>query len=459
MIVRSPRDAVRRAGLLAAAVLVLALAAAAPSTAAAAPSTAAASVSTPAPAAVPDPPHIDARAAVLIDADSGRVLHAYNAETPLPMASTTKIMTGWLLAEMVAPDTTIWVPFEARGVAGSKIYLEPGERYPARDMLLALMIESANDAAVAVAVNLAGSVEDFAALMNRRAEELGLEHTHFVNPHGLDAEGHYASALDLARLARAAMSSPAFREAVALPQAVIAHPIAGGTREIHSHNRFLVTYPGATGIKTGFTNGAGFSLVGGARRDGVELIGVILGGDSDVQVARQMGEMMDWAFASFEPYELVTAGERIVLASSGGSESGSDNSPESGLQTQAAAAQGGEQVWLAAESLVTLLPRGEAPAEEDLSWRVDGRRLEVFYRGQPVGSVALEPEAPTHQVVAESADGRSAGLPGRRGPSGVEVLGTVGVVALGVTLWAQRRRSRRRRFSWQPRRDGWGPRL
>lgn len=391
-------------------------------------------------AGVEDPPHIDARAAVLIDAESGRVLYAQNAGTPMPMASTTKIMTGWLLAEMVAPETTLWVPFEARGIIGSKLYLEPGERYSARDMLLGLMIASANDAAVAIAVNLAGSVEDFADLMNQRAAELGLKNTRFANPHGLDQEGHYASALDLALLARAAMTNPAFREAVSLTQATIAHPIAGSTRDLHSHNRFLVNYRGATGIKTGFTNGAGFSLVGGAERNGVALIGTILGGDSDVRVAQQMGQLMDWGFSAFAPQELVAEGERIVVPAADGAEAGT-------------------QTWIAAEPLVTLLPAGEPVVEDHLTWRVEGDRLHAFYQGEAVGSIALVPEPAGDQVLAESDEGRSVGSLGLAGTADLTVFGVAGVAALGVTLWVKRRRTRRRQYSWQGRRDGWGPKL
>lgn len=413
----------------------------------------------PAPAAALEhPPAVDARAAVLIDAASGRVLHAYNADARMPMASTTKIMTGWLLAERAAPDDIIWVPFEARGIQGSKLYLEPGERYSARDMLLALMIESANDAAVAIAVNLAGSVEDFADLMNRRAAELGLKNTRFANPHGLDAEGHYSSARDLALLARAAMTHPAFREAVSLTEAVIAHPIKGSTREIHSHNRFLVSYPGATGVKTGFTNGAGFSLVGSARRGEVELIGVILGGSSDVRVAQKMAELMDWGFSSFAPRQVVAQGETVVMAAAEGAEGGAR--PAGTGDAGAGGAQAGSAgttTWVTQEPLMALLPAGEPLSEDQLTWRVEGGRLHVFYRGESLGSVALAPAGGGNQA-AEDDGGHSGGPLERAGAGDARFVGAAAAALLGLTVLSRRRRAARRHYSWQARRDGWGPR-
>ncbi|MEX2356551.1 MAG: D-alanyl-D-alanine carboxypeptidase family protein [Thermaerobacterales bacterium] len=259
----------------------------------------------------PVQPH--ARAFVVVDSITGQVIAASNADRSVPMASTTKIMTTWLLLEHMELDDVIWVPFEARGIAGSKLYLEPGERYTVAEMAYALMISSANDAATTVAVNVGGTVEGFVDLMNRRAAELGMTNTRFANPHGLHHSDHFASARDLAVLAREAMADPVFRGFAGVLQAEISHPIRDTTRVLSSHNTFLARTPRATGIKTGFTNAARFSLVGSARQGEREVIGVILGGDSAAQVAGEMEALLDWALDAFELVELVGDADRWAL--------------------------------------------------------------------------------------------------------------------------------------------------
>lgn len=253
-------------------------------------------------------PEPDAQAFILMEGTTGQVLAEGNADAPLPMASTTKILTGLLLAEETEPDDLLWVPFEARGIEGSKLFMEPGERYTAQELLIALMVASANDAAVTVAVNLDGSVEAFARRMNDKAAALGMTGSHFTNPHGLDDENHYASARDLARLAVAAMANDQFREAAGITNAVISDPIRQSTRELNSHNLFVVTYPHGVGGKTGYTSRAGFCLVAAAQRDGRQVVGVILGGNRGERVAADMARLMDWAFAAFEPVTVVSQG-------------------------------------------------------------------------------------------------------------------------------------------------------
>lgn len=194
------------------------------------------------------------RAAVL-DADTGEVCFARNASEHALIASTTKIMTGLLIAEDCDPDAVVTVPQEAVGIEGSSLYLKSGEQLTVRALLYGLLLHSGNDAAVALALAHSGSVGAFVEAMNGRARELGLRDTHFTNPNGLDAPEHYSTALDLARLTRAALQVPAFAEVVATRQITIEG------RSFTNHNRLLWSLDGAIGVKTGYTRAAGRTLV------------------------------------------------------------------------------------------------------------------------------------------------------------------------------------------------------
>ena len=182
------------------------------------------------------------RAAVL-DADTGEVCFARNASEHALIASTTKIMTGLLIAEDCDPDAVVTVPQEAVGIEGSSLYLKAGEQLTVRALLYGLLLHSGNDAAVALALAHSGSVGAFVEAMNGRARELGLQDTHFTNPNGLDAPEHYSTALDLARLTRAALQVPAFAEVVATRQITIEG------RSFTNHNRLLWSLDGAIGVK------------------------------------------------------------------------------------------------------------------------------------------------------------------------------------------------------------------
>ena len=218
-----------------------------------------------------------AKAACVLELETGRVLFAFNESSRLPMASTTKVMTALLAIENGSPEDSVTCSVNAYGVPGTTIYLTEGETLTLREMLLGLMLVSGNDAAVAIAEHIGGSVGQFVAMMNARARELGAVNTHFANPHGLPDDTHVTTALDLARIARAAMQNQEFRELVSTTDAEI--PWAGRShpRQLHNKNRLLTSYPGATGVKTGYTSRAGRCLVFGASRDGMELVGVVLG--------------------------------------------------------------------------------------------------------------------------------------------------------------------------------------
>lgn len=218
---------------------------------------------------------LSASSAALYDPLSERFLYEVNADTRRGMASTTKIMTAWLACERYDPARVVTIPAAWCGAEGSSIYLRAGERVSVEELLHGLLLQSGNDAGVALASLLTGDMKDFVAEMNRRAAELGLHDTHFENPHGLDAETHYSTARDMARLAAAALENPLFSAIVAKKNAHI------GTRSFSNHNRLLSMVEGADGVKTGFTKKCGRCLVSSVTRDGRQLIAVTLGASDD----------------------------------------------------------------------------------------------------------------------------------------------------------------------------------
>ena len=244
--------------------------------------------------------HVDARGAVLIDADSGRVLFQQNMDEMLPMASTTKLMTALLALENSRLDEPVTAGENAYGVPGTSIYLSRGETLSMEHMLYGLMLRSGNDAAVAIAEHVGGSVEKFVEMMNARAAEIGAD-AHYANPHGLDAEGHSASALGLAKIMRECMRLESFRVITSTKKKVIPWDGNDYSRVLQNKNKLLSGYEGATGGKTGYTSKAGRCLVFSAERDGLEIIGVVLRCPTWFDTA---AAMLDYGF---EHYTMVTA--------------------------------------------------------------------------------------------------------------------------------------------------------
>ncbi len=238
---------------------------------------------------------VSAKSAVLMEADSRDIVFEKDAHTPMPMASTTKIMTALVAIENGDLEKTVAVSDTAIGVEGSSIYLKSGEKLTLEELLYAVLLESANDAATAVAVEVGGSVEGFAQMMNKKAESLGLEATHFTNPHGLDDEEHYTTAADLAKIAAAALENETFLKIVSTYKTTI--PGSEYDRVLVNHNRLLKTYDGAIGVKTGFTKRCGRCLVSAAERDGVRLVAVTLSAPDDW---RDHAAMLDYGFTQFE---------------------------------------------------------------------------------------------------------------------------------------------------------------
>ena len=250
---------------------------------------------------------VAAKGAVLIDAASGRVLFAQNESERFPMASTTKVMTTLLALENAELDEPVTAGPNAAGVTGTSLYLSEGETLSMEHMLYGLMLRSGNDAAVAVAEHIAGSVPAFADMMNARAASLDAD-AHFVNPHGLDAPGHETSALGLARIMREAMKNPAFRAITSTKRKVI--PWVGNeySRVLENKNKLLSTYEGATGGKTGYTGKAGRCLVFSAERDGLELIGVVLNCPTWFDTA---AAMLDFGFENYRMEEALSPGQIV----------------------------------------------------------------------------------------------------------------------------------------------------
>ena len=224
-----------------------------------------------------------AKASILINGDTGEVIYEQNADERLPMASTTKIMTALLLCEKGNLEKEITVTDEMLRVEGSSMGLLAGDRVTLHDLLYGLLLASGNDAANVVAYTLGGTVNGFAGLMNKKAQELGLLNTHFVTPSGLDADGHYTTARDLAKLARIAMQNEDFAKATGSQSATLCYGNPPYKRTLTNHNKLLNNFDGAVGVKTGFTKKSGRCLVSAAKRDGKYVIAVTLNDGNDWQ--------------------------------------------------------------------------------------------------------------------------------------------------------------------------------
>ena len=235
----------------------------------------------------------DAASAILWDAEEDTALYCHNDTKRLPMASTTKIMTAIVALEQADPNSLVTIPSDAVGIEGSSCYLKAGEQLTLCSLLYALLLQSANDAAVAIAHYIAGSSEEFALLMNLKAAEIELNDTHFDNPHGLDSDTHYTTARDLARLADYCMQNPTFCEIWSTPS--IRLPISDTetsttSRYLYNHNRLLRSYPPCIGGKTGYTMRCGRCLVSAAELEGKTLIAVTLNCRNDWSAHVQLYE-------------------------------------------------------------------------------------------------------------------------------------------------------------------------
>ena len=256
---------------------------------------------------------ISAKSAILMDATTGRVLYEKDADRQSLIASTTKIMTALVVCEQCNVLDRMRIPKEAVGIEGSSMYLKEGEVLTIQELLYGLMLRSGNDAAVALAIYCGGTVEGFAELMNDKAHALGMKDSHFVNPNGLDAPGHYATARDMAVLAAYAMENPIFA------QTVSTKTVTTGNRVLTNHNKLLWQVEGADGVKTGFTKAAGRILVSSASRQGRRLIAVTMNDPNDWKDHK---ELLDGGFSDYHVREFVKKGECLGSLEVAGGTSG-----------------------------------------------------------------------------------------------------------------------------------------
>lgn len=250
-------------------------------------------------------PSVSARAAALYQPDSDTFLFRKNHGMRLPMASTTKIMTAILAVESdVDRDEPQEVSEKSVGIEGSSAYLKAGDRVTMRELVYALLLQSANDAAVEIACRIGGDVDGFADMMNEKARELGLNDTHFTNPHGLDDEEHYTTAEDLARLAAYALNNEDFAAVCSTYKKTLT--TCDRVRTYVNHNKLLHRYDGAIGVKTGYTVRCGRCLVGAAERDGLRLVSVTLDAPNDWN---DHEAMLDYGFSQMEMLTLASTYE------------------------------------------------------------------------------------------------------------------------------------------------------
>ena len=308
----------------------------------------------PAPLALP---RLSAAAYILTAPGQDAVLAEQAADERLPMASTTKIMTALVVLETCPLDAVVTVPREAVGVEGSSMYLFAGETLTIETLLWGLLLSSANDAATALALYAAGSVAAFAARMNEKAAALGLANTHFVNPHGLDDADHYTTARDLATLAAAALANETFAHMAATRTHSVPQTDTGVVRYFRNHNRLLRTYPGAVGVKTGYTKKSGRCLVSAAVCDGLLLVAVTLNDPADWQDHKTL---YDAAFAAYAALPAPTV--PLCLPVVGGRQ---------------------ETVTLAT---VGAMPACLIPKNAEVAWRLEAPRF--LYAGFEVGTPA-----------------------------------------------------------------------
>ena len=243
---------------------------------------------------------ISAEQAIVVDGETGRILYEKRADERGLIASTTKIMTALIVCEQSNVLDRVRIPKEAVGIEGSSMYLREAEVLTVQELLYGLMLQSGNDAAVALAIYCGGTVEGFVQLMNDKAHHLGLEDTHFANPNGLDAPGHYSTPGDLAKLAIYAMKNPIFKQTVSTKTVKI------GERYLRNHNKLLWMVEGADGVKTGFTKAAGRILVSSAQRDGRRLVAVTFNAPNDWQDHRQL---LEQGFSDYTVKNIVCKGQ------------------------------------------------------------------------------------------------------------------------------------------------------
>jgi serine-type D-Ala-D-Ala carboxypeptidase (penicillin-binding protein 5/6) len=371
-------------------------------------------------------PELPARAWVLADAQDGTTLVARSANTEAPVASATKLMTAYAARQDLPLDKKVAAPPYQALAAESLVGLRAGERITVRDLLYGLILASGNDAAVALADAAAGSQERFVAEMNRDARRLGLGDTSYANPIGLDQPGNYSSARDLVRLTVELREDPFFRKVFDAPETTV----QSGGRSIHLTNRntLVRTVPWVNGVKTGYTLGAGYVLVGSGTRKGVTLVSAVLGSTSESGREAATLELLEYGFDQYRRERVVERGERLA-------------SPSVRYQD--------ELLGLVADRALGLTVRRDqrvstdVVAPDEIEGPVDrGERLGeavVAVDGEPVGRVALV--AARNVPAADLGDRVDDALPGGRALAWGLITAAVAALLIVVTLAIGRRRA------------------
>jgi len=257
------------------------------------------------------PPSLVGEAAILMDVQTGKILYEKNSHTRMEPASTTKIMTAILALEKGNLSDIVTATGNPRLAEGTRIYLEEGEQLTLEEMLYAMLLNSANDAAIAIAEHIAGDVPSFVEMMNQKAREIGAKNTTFVNPNGLTEEGHLTTAEDLALIARYALNNiPKFREIISTKQKTIPWPGKEWDRLLVNTNKLLDKYEYADGVKTGYTTSAGHTLVSSATRDGWQLLAVVLKSDSN-NIWKDSIALLEYGFAYFQPIKIIEKEQEV----------------------------------------------------------------------------------------------------------------------------------------------------
>ena len=247
-------------------------------------------------------PKTNSRRYIVYDRISKSMIIGKNEDIKSAMASTTKIMTTIVILEKADLNETVTVSAKAGGTGGSRLGLKRGDKASVRDLLYGLMLRSGNDAAVALAEHVGGSVKGFAELMNEKAIELGLTNTHFVTPHGLDDANHYTTALELAKLTDYAMDNETFAKIVGTKSTTIY--INNQSRQINNTNELLGVLNGVVGVKTGFTNNAGRCLVTETKRNNMDIITIVLGADTKKDRTKDSVNLIEYTFSKYKMYNL-----------------------------------------------------------------------------------------------------------------------------------------------------------
>lgn len=314
---------------------------------------------------------VAARATILLDPESGVILYANNERQRLPPASVTKVMTMLLIMEAVDSGRVrlsdpIEVSAFASGIGGSQVYLKEGEHFPLDKMLIAIAVESANDASTAVAEHLYSTEDDFVRIMNSRARRLGMNDTHFANAHGLPDPNHYMSASDIAVVSRELIEK---HPGILKYTSIWTYTFRPGVTELRNTNELIHSYRGADGLKTGHTEDAGWCLVGTAKRGAMRLLAVVLGTESNTSRLRETRRLLDYGFRNFERRVMARAGQEL------GRVAVPDSWP---ARVRVRAPQ----------DVVTLVPRGKARVVSYQLTPLPGVRAPIK-KGQPLANLEI----------------------------------------------------------------------